>query len=501
VGAFFEWAPDSYAPVALSRVFSSAQGSNAHKYVGAAILHAVISWPSEDAARPGAHRLGRYRLITRIAIGGMAEIYLARSESIKGFQKLLVVKRILPQFSEDSNFLRMFLDEARIAATLEHPNIVAVYDIGEQDNEYFFTMEYVHGKSLREVMKAASARRQWIPLEHSLGIVIAICSALHHAHDKVGNDGKPMGIVHRDVSPSNVMVTYDGGIKLADFGIAKATEVSHHTAVGTLKGKIPYMSPEQCRAEPLDRRSDICSLAVLLYELTVGRRPYQAPTEVALLSVVARGEAPIPTSIWPAYPPELERIVMSAMAPDRNYRYPSARALQMDLEEFARVYRIPVSTARLAHYMENLFDAETRKWPTSPDVGAIGDSEIEAATTHYAPDSVVSQAPPQQAAPRRAAPAPPAPAPPPPQAPPRERSPTMERRPAGQRGHQQSGTTNPDTLADFAAMEAALSRFAGDDATVDNATTSLGDDFVEDDGNEATGVRRDPAWARRNDED
>lgn len=416
--------------------------------------------------------LGRYRLINRIAVGGMAEIYLARSHSIEGFEKLSVVKRILPQFSRDQNFLRMFLDEARLAATLEHPNIVAVYDIGEQGGEYFFTMEYVHGQSLREVMRAASQRRQWIPLEHSLSVVIAVCSALHHAHEKVASNGQPLGIVHRDVSPSNVLLTYDGGIKLTDFGIAKATTVSEHTAAGTLKGKIPYMSPEQCKAEPLDRRSDICSLGVLLYELTVGRRPYQAPSEVALLAVVARGQAPPPTSVWPAYPRELERIVMNAVAPDRNYRYPSARALQMDLEEFARVYRIPVSTARLAHYMEQLFDAESRKWPTNPEIEPAP-PQGDGPTTTYDPRHMPpSEHRPTSPAPAAAPTPAPAPATPPPST---------------------SGTiASPSTLADIAAMDAALSRLNDSDAAVDDATEGLGDEY-----DTGSGVRRDPSWSTR----
>ena len=390
----------------------------------------------------------------------MAEIYLARSQSIEGFEKLNVVKRILPQFARDENFLRMFVDEARLAATLEHPNIVAVYDIGEQAGEFFFTMEYVHGQSLREVMRAASTRRQWIPLEHSLGVVIAVCSALHHAHEKVGNDGRPLGIVHRDVSPSNVLLTYDGGIKLTDFGIAKATTVSERTAAGTLKGKIPYMSPEQCRAEALDRRSDICSLGVLLYELTVGRRPYQAPSEVALLAVVARGEAPPPTSIWPAYPKDLERIVLNAMAADRNYRYPNARALQMDLEEFARVYRIPLSSARLAHYTENLFDAESRRWPTSPGISPA--PPADSPTTTYDPRKIPSQ----------------------------ERRPTTPQTPDGT-------MANPNMLADFAKMDEALSRLAASDADVDSATSSLGGDIEDEESDSQLGLKRDPFWMKR----
>jgi len=198
-------------------------------------------------------RLGKYQLIKKIAAGGMAEIYLAKVSGLQGFEKLVVVKRILPQLAQDNQFIQMFLDEARIAATLQHPNIVQMYDIGAVDENYFISMEYVHGEDMRSIMRRLKKEQKPLPLDHAINIVIGVAAGLHYAHEKTGFDGKPLGIVHRDVNPQNVIVTYDGGVKIVDFGIAKASNrLNTETRHGTLKGKIPYMSPEQCQGKELD---------------------------------------------------------------------------------------------------------------------------------------------------------------------------------------------------------------------------------------------------------
>jgi len=238
-------------------------------------LEGLASEPSErrdpDEGKP--IHLGKYELIKRIATGGMAEIYLARVSGLPGFEKIVVVKRILPQLATNQEFVQMFLDEARVAATLHHPNIVQMYDIGAVDGNYFISMEYLHGEDLRSIARAMRQKGQdRVPLEHALGIGVGIAAGLHYAHEKVGFDGKPLHIVHRDITPQNIFVTYDGGVKLVDFGIAKASNRASETRYGSLKGKIPYMSPEQCRSEPLDRRSDIFSLGILLYEQTTSVR-------------------------------------------------------------------------------------------------------------------------------------------------------------------------------------------------------------------------------------
>ena len=291
----------------------------------------------------------------------MAEIFLARASAMHGFEKLVVIKRILPQHAESDDFIRMFLAEARLAATLHHPNIVQVYDIGEASGMYFFAMEYVQGQDMRKLVRAARRKQKPIPLEHILHIIMGVAGGLHHAHEKVGLDGRPVGIVHRDVSPSNVLVTYEGAVKIVDFGIAKAATAQVSTIAGTLKGKIPYMSPEQCRGETVDRRSDIFSIGTLLWELTTGKRLFAGDNEFAILNRVAKGDVPLPSSIRPEYPPELEAIVMRALQADPDNRYSSALDLQIDLEDFSREARLPVSSARMGRFMRDLFEEEIRK--------------------------------------------------------------------------------------------------------------------------------------------
>ncbi|MGH1345544.1 MAG: serine/threonine protein kinase [Nannocystales bacterium] len=385
--------------------------------------------------QPGA-QVGRYRLIDRLAVGGMAELFLGFTAAMHGFEKLVVLKRILPQFAENPDFVRMFLDEARLAATLDHPNIAHVTDIGEHDGSYFFSMEYVHGQSLLRVMRAVTKARRPLPLEHSLNVIIGTCAGLHYAHEKVGLDGTPLGIVHRDVSPPNLILTYDGTVKVVDFGIAKAATAKSNTAVGTLKGKIPYMAPEQCRSEPLDRRSDIFSIGIILYELTVGRRLFQAETEIAIIQKITSGGFPPPTSVHPSYPGELEAIVMRALQLNPDARYSTARDLQIDLEEFAREYKLAISSARLGSFMEELFDEEQRRMPVSTNL------------------------PPPEPVPQPAAP------PPPPAASPSPAAPTPAPPPTPAPAARQSSP-------DFEAFASALSKVL-DDGGTDPLTEEIG---------------------------
>ena len=324
-------------------------------------------------------RLGKYQLLRRIATGGMAELFLARAVAMAGFEKLVVLKRILPQHAESDEFIKMFLTEARLAATLHHPNIVQVYDIGEESGHYFFTMEWVQGQDLRRIVRAARKAEVALPLEHVLHIIAGVAAGLDHAHDKADTDGSPLGIVHRDVSPSNVLVTYDGAVKLVDFGIAKAAAFQSNTIAGTLKGKVPYMSPEQCRGEVVDRRSDIFSIGTLLWEMTTGARLFAGDNEIAIINRVAKADVPLPTSIRPDYPPQLETIVMRALHSDPEQRYQHAIDLQIDLEDFAREHRLPVSSARMGKFMRELFADEIQASAAQlaaerTDVGPSGSS-------------------------------------------------------------------------------------------------------------------------------
>jgi hypothetical protein len=349
---------------------------------------------------PGA-RLGKYELVCRLAIGGMAEIYLARVSGIEGFEKQVVLKRILPEHASDAEFVCMFLDEARLAAGLLHPNIAQVHDIDVANGSYFFAMEYVHGEDLRKIVAEARRTAHTLPLEHAISILVGAAAGLHHAHEKTGRDGRPLGIVHRDVSPSNVLVTYDGCVKVVDFGIAKAATRRSVSRAGTLKGKVSYMSPEQCRGDDqLDRRSDVFAMGILLYELTTGTAPFQGKTEYAILNHIVNHPPPPPSARVPGYPPALEAIVMKALARDRDQRYSTARDLQLELERFARSERLVLSSVALALYMEELFGKRLEGWHDAELVDHAGETaagesagQIEVTTVASPPSAATLPAP------------------------------------------------------------------------------------------------------------
>ncbi len=306
-------------------------------------------------------RLGKYDLLERVGVGGMAELFLARASAQHGFEKTVALKRILPAFAENPDFIRMFMAEAQLAASLHHPNIAQVFDFGEEEGTYFFTMEYVHGRNLREILAAASKRSAGMPLASVLHIISSLAAGLHHAHEHRDADGTPLQIVHRDISPSNVIVTYEGDVKLVDFGIAKAASLGPATLSGSLKGKIAYMSPEQCRGELVDRRSDVFSLGTLLWELTTGRRLFtNESNDMSLLAKVEKAEIPRPTKLIDAYPEPLESVVLRAMARNRDDRYSTALDFRVALEDFAQEARLPVSSTRLSQYMDALFPKQER---------------------------------------------------------------------------------------------------------------------------------------------
>ncbi|HVK73326.1 MAG TPA: serine/threonine-protein kinase [Kofleriaceae bacterium] len=310
---------------------------------------------------PPGLRLGRYELIRRLASGGMAELYLARAAGIEGFEKIVALKRILPQYAHNDDFVRMFLDEARLTATIHHANVAQVYDIGQSEDGYFFAMEYVHGADLRTMLQTLFGRDERMPMAHALTIAIGAAAGLHAAHERCAPDGTPLGIIHRDVTPSNVLVSFEGCVKLIDFGIAKAERRTTETRAGTLKGKIAYMSPEQCLGETLDRRSDVFSLGIVLYEATTGTRLFPGDNEYAALRQIVDKDAPPPSTRRSDYLPELETIVMRALRRDREHRYPTAQALQLDLEELARRKGLAISNAHLARYVRGLLPDRARE--------------------------------------------------------------------------------------------------------------------------------------------
>lgn len=277
---------------------------------------------------------GKYRLVRRLAFGGMAEIFLARLVGDQGFEKTLVLKRILPQFSSDPDFTRMFVDEAVLAARLTHPNVAQVYDFGEVDGIYFITMELVDGADLRRVVRGAFEKGRGLsPVEVAV-IGEGMARGLAYVHALETEDGRPLGIIHRDISPHNVMLTRGGDVKIMDFGIAKAAARATHTATGTIKGKLAYMAPEQALAEEIDQRSDQYAVGLTLWECLVGRRVFEGDSEPELMSRVAAGRVRDLRTERADVPEELARIVMRMLGLKREDRYPHMRDVEQELARF-----------------------------------------------------------------------------------------------------------------------------------------------------------------------
>ena len=303
--------------------------------------------------------IGKYKLVRLIASGGMAEVYLARQAGAAGFEKLVCLKRILPHLSRDRQFVEMFLNEARLAARLDHPNIVSIYDLGEANGNYFIAMEFIDGPSLRAVAKRARERGERLPIAEVVKIVSMAAAGLHHAHELADAGGRPLGLVHRDISPDNILVHRNGVAKVVDFGIAKAANSSGKTRTGALKGKVAYMPPEQLRGDPLDRRTDVFALGVVLYEMLAGQRPWEGDSDVSLIGRIMTEEPKPFATVRLDAPPGLIAVLDRALAKDREARYSSCHDLQADLEallvslgktitaarisDFAKAYEEPVS--------------------------------------------------------------------------------------------------------------------------------------------------------------
>jgi eukaryotic-like serine/threonine-protein kinase len=298
---------------------------------------------------------GSYQLIKRLATGGMAQIYLARQKGPEGFEKLLVVKRILPHLAENADFVRMFLDEARIAARLNHPNIVQIFNLGAQDDSYFIAMEYIHGEDVRRVWKRSEQKGTVMPTQLVCRVIMEACAGLDYAHKKADQAGKPLGIVHRDVSPQNILVTFEGGVKVVDFGIAKAADQAVVTRSGVLKGKYSYMSPEQALGKKLDHRSDIFALGVVLYELLTGTRLFKRANDIQTLNAVTECNVPPPSEVDEDIPKDLDEVVLKALAKEPQDRFEHAIDLQMALEEWLLKHQLPSSSAHLASFMQELY--------------------------------------------------------------------------------------------------------------------------------------------------
>jgi serine/threonine-protein kinase len=304
---------------------------------------------------------GKYTLLHRIAKGGMAELYLGLHRSTAGFEKLVVIKRALPLYNHEEEFIAMLLHEARIAATLSHPNIVQIYDVGQIDGTYFIAMEHVHGEDMRAIQRQLAKRGRELPIEHALSVGIGLCSALAYAHAKCDLAGNHLRIVHRDISPHNVLVSYSGDVKLVDFGVAKSrVQLTDQTRSGSIKGKIAYMSPEQALGQSLDARSDIFAIGTTLYELTTGRRLFRGRTDFETLKMVGAAHFAAPRDVRANFPEGLEAIILRALAKYPRDRYQSAGELQYDLERFLHVSHLHTSALTVSAFMRDLFADKLR---------------------------------------------------------------------------------------------------------------------------------------------
>jgi len=307
---------------------------------------------------------GNYELVRKIATGGMAEVFLAkRLGELGGFSKRVAIKRMFSHMTDDPEARNMFLDEAKIAAQLSHPNIVQVYELGQEGEHLYIVMEYVHGRDLRRVLDTARDLGA-LPIHMAVSVVAQAAAGLHHAHFQHDDSGNPMNVVHRDVSPQNVLVAIDGHVKLCDFGIARAEDRLHHTKQGQFKGKISYMSPEQFETSEIDHRTDIYGLGVLLYEATTGQRLYDADTDLEMLRLLSIGDFKLPSVASPGFPPDLERIILKAIARDPDERYQTAQEFQLALEDWMESNASRVSPLQLGRFMQTLFpelsDPKTR---------------------------------------------------------------------------------------------------------------------------------------------
>ncbi|HKB70892.1 MAG TPA: TonB family protein [Thermoanaerobaculia bacterium] len=299
-------------------------------------------------------RFGQFQLMEKIATGGMAEVWKARMSGVDGFQKIVAIKKILPHMAASEDFITMFADEAKLAAQLNHPNIIHIYDLGKVENSYYIAMEYVEGRDLRSILKSGADHGLPLPPELALFVASKLAAALDYAHRRKDFNGQDLSLVHRDVSPQNVLISYEGDIKLCDFGIAKAASKSSQTQAGALKGKLQYMSPEQASGKPLDRRSDLFSLGSVLYEMLTGEKLFAGDTDLTILEQVRNVKAAAPSTKNPDVPKRVDAIVLKALAKSPEERYQNASDLQRDLESVLYTFSPAPGSADLAIYLHHL---------------------------------------------------------------------------------------------------------------------------------------------------
>ncbi|HEX8169739.1 MAG TPA: TonB family protein [Thermoanaerobaculia bacterium] len=316
----------------------------------------------EDEPSDGT-KFGQYVLVEKIATGGMAEVWKARMRGVEGFQKIVAIKKILPHLSDNQDFIEMFVDEAKLAAQLNHNNIIHIYDLGKIQSSYYIAMEYIDGYDLKTILRRGEERDHPMSVELALFIASKIASALDYAHRKKDFEDREMGLVHRDVSPQNVLISQEGDIKLCDFGIAKAASKASHTQAGALKGKLQYMSPEQAWGRSIDRRSDIFALATVLFEMLTNRKLFTGDNELSILEQVREARVTAPSQFNDEVTPEIDRIVLKALQKDPANRYQTAGEMARDLDAILYSFRPTPTSADLAIYMHRMSSAEPVMMP------------------------------------------------------------------------------------------------------------------------------------------
>src|SRR5262245_20037550 len=314
-------------------------------------------------------QVGRYRIVRHLASGGMAELYIARQEAMGGFEKEIVLKMLQGKYASSPRVVSMFLDEARLAAKLNHQSIVHVYDVADEDGVKYIAMEYIIGENLTDIIKRGIEVDKYLPIEHAVHVVRQTAAGLAYAHGRREPDGRLLRIVHRDVSPTNILVSYEGQTKIVDFGIARIQDELREES-GILPGKASYMSPEQARGDGADYRSDIFSLGIILYEISLGQRLFRGPAKEVMKRIVEE-KVPPPTAVRRDYPPALELIVMRALEKRPEDRYQSAEDMRVDLEEFLADEGLRTGSRRVGTYMNEIFAPEA-------DVSADGPSRARA---------------------------------------------------------------------------------------------------------------------------
>jgi len=300
----------------------------------------------------------KYRPIRKIDSGGMAEVFQAEAEGIEGFKKEVAIKRVLPHLAENKKFISMFLDEARLSLRMNHGNVVQVFDIGMSENTYFIVMEYVDGSNFKSVLNHYRQRNRLLPVERSVYIIMRVCEGLNYAHNITDAAGKLLGIVHRDVSPPNILLSKEGAVKIVDFGLAKATSQLEHTDPGVVKGKFSYLSPEAAWGEEVDHRSDIFSAGIILYEALTGKRLFLGETDYQTVELVRRANIPSLRRINPSVSQDLEDIVRRSLARDKNDRYQSAHEFGDDLANFLFSRGLKVTTFDIADLVKGILNEE-----------------------------------------------------------------------------------------------------------------------------------------------